>query len=285
MYVPISGAGMNSISTSLIVSLLFVAASYSQPHPIASSLSSSSHLVYGFPGSNGKILDKKYYLISYLPHSKIPEWTAYKLKKADLAGKHERTNDFRPDGQLDEDEQSQLKDYKNSGFARGHSAPAEDFSRSLSAMSSTFVLSNMSPQHGRLNSGKWRVLEKDARLVAQVYDSCWIITGGILSATGLKRGNLGRLKDGSQRAIGINAVAVPTRFYKIIAAMDSDGSLLVWAFMIEHRNKTLPGKVVDYAVSIDSIESLSGLDFFPDLDEEVESRIERTANRLWPVKK
>ena len=79
--------------------------------------------------------------------------------------------------------------------------------------------------------------------------------------------------------IGPDHVAVPTHFYKVILAHDKDGSILMWAFLMEHRNVKLPGKVVDYTVSVDSIEHLSGLDFFKDLPDEIENKLESKTSR------
>jgi endonuclease G len=261
--------------------LLFPQLSLSQPDP---SLLSSPNLIYGFPGTHGKMLDKKYYLISYRADAKVPEWTAYRLLKRDLDGPAKRKDDFREDPELAPGERSKLKDYYKKGFARGHSAPAEDFTRSVTAMSSTFFLSNMLPQHASLNSIKWSQLEAHARDVARELDSCWIYTGSVFNQSAAKHKTLGTTRTGKQKKIGKDSVWVPTHFYKIVLAHDNDGSLLMWAFLMEHRNVKLPGEVTDYAVAVDSIERLTGLDFFKDLPDEIENRLESQVNQLWPIK-
>ena len=248
------------------------------------SILSSANLVYGFPGTHGKMLDRKYYIVSYRTDAKVPEWTSYRLIKGYLDGPIKRTDDFRADQDLTSGERSELKDYSNSGFARGHSAPAEDFTRSLNAMSSTFLLSNMSPQHGSLNSGKWSQLEANVRDVARKLDTCWIYTGTIFKESAAKHRTLGTTRSGWQKKIGKDSVWVPTHFYKIILAHDKDGTILAWAFLMEHRNVKLPGNVVDYAVSVDSIQRLTGLDFFKDLPDETEHKVEAQVNHTWPLK-
>jgi endonuclease G len=243
-----------------------------------------SNIAYGFPGTHGKVIDRKYYVVSYRTDAKVPEWTSYRLVKGDLNGPIKRTDDFRPDLDLSPSERSELKDYAHSGFARGHSAPAEDFSRSQNAMSSTFLLSNMSPQHTSLNSGMWSQLEKNARDVARKFDTCWVYTGTIFKQSAARHQTLGTLRSGRQKKIGKDSVWVPTHFYKVILAHDKDGSILMWAFLMEHRNVKLPGKVVDYAVSVDSIQHLTGLDFFKDLPDDIEHKLEGQTNLAWPVK-
>lgn len=248
------------------------------------SILASPNLIYGFPGTHGKMLDRNYYIVSYRPDAKVPEWTAYRLIKRNLDGPANRKDDFREDTNLEPGDRSKLRDYRGSGFARGHSAPAEDFTRSLSAMSSTFLLSNMSPQHVSLNSGKWSQLESNARDVARELDTCWIYTGAIFRQNAAKHKTLGTTRSGKQKKIGKDSVWVPTHFYKIVLAQDNDGSVLMWAFLMEHRNVKLPGQVVDYAVSVDSIQHLTGLDFFKDLPDEMERRLESQVNHAWPVK-
>lgn len=116
------------------------------------------------------------------------------------------------------------------------------------------------------------------------FDTCWVITGSIFDQLAAKHKTLGVNRSGWQRKIGNDSVWVPTHFYKIILAHDTDGSILMWAFLMEHRNVKLPGKVVDYAVSVDSTETLARLNFFKNLPDTLEHRLEAAANRVWPVK-
>ncbi len=265
----------------LILIVVFLRPAGAQPDE---SILSSPNLKYGFPGTHGRMLDRKYYLVSFRTDAKVPEWTSYRLVKADLGGPVKRTDDFRPDPELAPGERSELKDYVHSGFARGHSAPAEDFTRSMNAMSATFLLSNMSPQHTSLNSGKWSQLEGNVRDVARQFDTCWIYTGTLFKQSAARNKTLGTTRAGRQKEIGRDSVWVPTHFYKIILTHDHDGSILLWAFLMEHRNVKLPGKVVDYAVSVDSIQHLTGLDFFRDLPDGTQRMLEDRPNRAWPVK-
>lgn len=118
---------------------------------------SSPNLIYGFPGSHGKMLDRNYYIVSYDTVAKVPEWTAYRLLKSNLNGPIERTDDFRPDPELASNERSELKDYKYSGFARGHSAPRPGFClvfernvfhiSSLKHVTAAFILEQRQVEH------------------------------------------------------------------------------------------------------------------------------------------
>jgi endonuclease G, mitochondrial len=270
----------------IFVLLLASYLSFGQPQDtdVSKSEAIRTHVPFGFPGSHGQMLDRKYYIVSYRTEAKVPEWTAYRLVKKDLVDRATRTDDFRADTELPAGDRAEKTDYAQSGFAQGHMSPADDFTRSLTAMSSTFLLSNMAPQHGSLNSGKWRTLEGNAQSVARALDTCWILTGTIFDRSASRPRTLGTKPNGSQRTIGKGKVWVPTHYYKIIFAHDADGSPLIWAFMMPHRNAKLPGKVVDYAVSVDSIERLTNLDFFPQLPDDLENRLESGVNKTWPIK-
>ena len=47
-------------------------------------------------------------------------------------------------------------------------------------------------------------------------------------------------------------------------------------FLIEHENSNRP--LYEFVVSVDSIETLTGIDFFPQLRDEIENRIEASSS-------
>ena len=56
-------------------------------------------------------------------------------------------------------------------------AEADAFKRSVEAMKECFLLSNMAPQYGHTNGGRWRVIEGEVRELASNYGDVWIFTG------------------------------------------------------------------------------------------------------------
>ena len=69
------------------------------------------------------------------------------------------------------------KDYKKSGYDKGHLVPAEDMASDCSKMLSTFKYTNCIPQSPKLNRGKWAQMEEEIRKMSYL-DSIQILTGG-----------------------------------------------------------------------------------------------------------
>jgi endonuclease G len=150
-----------------------------------------------------------------------------------------------------------LSDYAGSGYDRGHLCPAEDMSFSIEAMSETFYLSNMSPQDPSFNRGIWSSLEGLVRDWAIAYDSIYVITGPVLTS--------------NKGSIGANKVTVPKYFYKVILDYSQPGIKMI-AFLLPNEKGIL--SLVQYAVTTDSVELVTGIDFFPALPDDIENMLE-----------
>lgn len=211
--------------------------------------------------SNDNIIRHKYYTLSFVSKYRQAEWVAYKLTKemAEKAG--ERSNKFTPDPLLP-DETNENSAYKNSGYDKGHLCPAADMSWSQEAMDETFYYSNISPQQPGFNRNIWKKLEEYVRTWAKEDSIIYVVTGGVLTD------NL--------ETIGAKVkIPVPDYFYKVIyhpSTTDPQGIAFIMA------NKKLDKPVSYYAVSIDSVESLTHIDFFPNLPDKIENKVEKKIN-------
>jgi endonuclease G len=236
----------------------------------------NDNVKYGYPGGRGIVLRKQFYVILFDTTTLVPEWVTYHLTKENLQGNANRGNNFRPDPDLPDGKRSELEDYKNSGFDRGHMAPAADFKRNDEAMSETFFLSNMAPQRPNLNRITWSHLENEVRTLTKKRGSIWIFTGPLY---------LGSLDHKSQpiEHIGPHNVTVPTHFFKVILCEHSDGQREMFAFIMKNQVGKLPGTSKNYIVSVRKVEELSGLNFFHRLPDNEETRLETTAATNWPV--
>ena len=99
---------------------------------------------------------------------------AYVLTKEEIQGDEERSNHFRPDPMVKGDPVV-TKDYSNSGYDRGHMAPAADMKWSEQAMRESFYMTNICPQHHSNNAGDWKDLEELVRDLAVPFAIAFIV--------------------------------------------------------------------------------------------------------------
>ena len=216
-------------------------------------------------GGAGEVYHKKYYSLAYREDAEQAEWVAYRLSRRMLEGKRfPRTDWFEEDRTIASGSAS-YEDYRGSGYSKGHLVPAADMAFSPDAMVETFLMSNISPQSPAFNGGIWRELEELVRDWARDNTSLYIVTGPVLEG-------------GHSEVIGIAEVTVPRYYFKAILDAETPGKKGI-AFLVPNAVSEAP--VMDYAVTIDSVEQVTGLDFFPALDlEDLESEIDTGA---WPV--
>jgi len=128
------------------------------------------------------------------------------------------------------------------------------------AMSETFYLSNMSPQVPAFNRDIWKSLESLVREWAEEDDSIYVVTGGILSE--------------SKGEIGIDRVTVPSKFYKVIYDLTGEKKMIAFILPNEKGMKQLS----EYVVTVDSVQKVTGIDFFPCLPDTLKNRLEETSD-------
>jgi len=172
-------------------------------------------------------------------------WVAYELTREETNAAFKRSNKFRPDP-LVSSLTANDADYSRSGYDKGHLAPAADMGWSSTAMAESFYYSNMSPQVPGFNRGIWKKLEELVRTWAVENTSLLVVTGPVLRK-GLK-------------TIGINHVSVPDWYYKVILDNREPGIKGI-AFLIPNASQGVG--LQSFVVSIDSVESITGIDFFP----------------------
>lgn len=217
------------------------------------------------PSNTGEIIEHDYYTLSYSEEHEQAEWVAYELHERYTNGKSKRKDNFREDDLINTGSAS-LADYKASGYDRGHLLPAADMKFSDKAMSQTFFMSNMSPQHPKLNRVRWKQLEEQVRDWVEKDKHYYVITGPVLTNV-------------SKKKLGENEVSIPTQYYKIIFDY-TEPSIKMIGFLMP--NEECPKDVIDYAVSIDSIEKVTGLDFFLDLPDTMEEELESVVDaKKW----
>lgn len=204
------------------------------------------------------------YTLSYNEEAEQANWVAYKLTRADVSGTATRNNDqFTPDPKV-KTGSAKLEDYRNSGYDRGHLLPSADRKGSEADQAETFYLSNVSPQVNAMNAGIWHQTEELVRDWARHYGKLYVVTGPSLKPMPLER-------------IGGSRVAVPSFFYKVVLLANKKESKMI-AFWIPNKGSRQP--IANYVTTVDEVEELTGLDFFPQIPDKIERHIESHADIL-----
>jgi endonuclease G len=198
------------------------------------------------------------YTVSYNSEWKIPNWVAYELTKEEVDGVIPRKDAFASDPEVPSGKSATTNDYKNSGWDRGHMAPAADMKWSEQAMKESFYFSNICPQNKNLNSGIWKDLEEQVRTLATQKGKLYVVCGPVVSK--------------EPKTIGENKVAIPDAFFKVLLQND-DGEWAAIAFMF--ANESGRKLLSTYAMSVEKIQTITDIDFFPALPDSIEKKIER----------
>src|SRR5690606_10948126 len=119
------------------------------------------------------------YAFSYSEKHEQAEWVAYKLEIDDLGSTNFTRPNFKQDSKV-KTASAHWKNYKKSGYNRGHLCPAADRKKSLELYEETFFTSNIAPQLYEFNSGVWNRLEQKTRYWATKYNGIYVVTGGVL---------------------------------------------------------------------------------------------------------
>ena len=210
--------------------------------------------------TTNQIIEHDFYTLSYNEKYEQAEWVAYHLV---IKGRN--TSNFERPFFIEDPKVSthsaNWKNYKNSGYDKGHLCPAGDMKISKKAFDDTFYTSNISPQLHEFNEGVWNRLEQKARYWSTKYDGLYIVTGGVLNS---------KLK-----TIGKERVAVPEYFYKILLRQNNENYSMI-AFLIPNKKSELP--LYTFVVSVDDIEQKTGIDFFPTLEDQEEGKLEKSSS-------
>jgi endonuclease G len=224
----------------------------------AKAFTCGNHTKHGITSPNDLVeLCREGYAVGYSTEKKIPDWVSYYITANEVARKFERSNDFRPDMELPIDQQAQLADYRGSGYDRGHMAPSATMDATQNRMSESFLLTNMTPQLPEFNRQGWKLLEHFIRELVAKRGELVIITGVICAKP--------------YTTIG-NGVVVPDYFYKIIF---DPVKIEAMAFLVPHM-RIKESQFKQFIVSVDTIEKLTGIDFFSELSSMVEIIMEST---------
>nr|WP_315145327.1 DNA/RNA non-specific endonuclease [uncultured Flavobacterium sp.] len=214
--------------------------------------------------TTNQIVKHEFYTLSYNEKYEQAEWVAYELKKSYVRSSNFERPYFIEDPKV-KTGSADWRNYKKSGYDKGHLCPAGDMEFAVNAYNDTFFTSNISPQKHDFNGGVWNRLEQKVRYWATKYDGVYVITAGVLQP--------------NSKTIGQEQVLVPNYFYKILLD-NSNGQYKMIAFLVANAKSNKP--LYEFVVSVDSIEKMTGIDFFPKLDDKTENSLEKNSDyKVW----
>lgn len=204
------------------------------------------------------------------------KWVAHVITPDIITASNGRSNDFRIDPKIPTgttiEQDYFLKspngegdfNYDGFGYDRGHLAPSADFRWSKTAVSESFYYSNMSPQLADFNRGIWAKLESNLRdyIFKNPESTLYVVTGGFLS------------DDLPVIERSINKVAIPEFFWKV--AIDPKEGRGI-AFLLPNKKPDSP--LESYVTTIDKIEELTGINFYHNLPDDQENKLESDINQ------
>lgn len=221
----------------------------------------SSGFNYLPTSTTGQIIKHNGYALSYSEPHEQAEWVAYSLSGKDIVYTERKRPYFEVDPKV-RTKSAHWRSYKNSGYDRSHLCPAGDRKKTESLYNETFLTSNISPQQHAFNAGIWNTLEQKVRYWAKKYNHLYVISGGVLT-------------DKNLPTIGKDKVAVPKQFYKILLDYTKP-EIKAIAFLFPHKDSKQP--LYEFVVSIDELEQKTGIDFFPELPDTLENKLEASSD-------
>ena len=209
------------------------------------------------------------YIVGYSATRKQPVWAAYRVSDAQRTTHYERPHFFYKDTRLPSEAQVEPTPFPN--FHRGHMVPNFEINTQYGKLAQleTFLMSNISPQKGPLNTGAWARLEK--RIVndyAPTFDHIWVIAGPIFES------------DEGQ----VRGVDIPSHFFMILVDAFGPFNATLDILALKFSQDTPSGAQLNesFIRSVDHLEDVTNLNFFPGFSAQKEEQHERNrASSIW----
>lgn len=221
-------------------------------------------------------------------------WTCYQMHAGNMLKNVSRDDDFKEDTELPSSTRSTLANYKSSGYSRGHLCPSYDRLCSTEQNHQTFYLSNMQPQWQDHNGGQWEDLEGDVQTWAGKCDTLYVVKAGTIDNITLN----GTTQSGVFDFTCNSKLPVPKYFYMALLAYDKSsqdsgdgtyhGTFHAIGIWTKHYNGSqtsnppvsISEESAEY-ITIDELETRTGIDFFCNLPDDIEATVEATKTESY----
>jgi len=208
--------------------------------------------------SDEHIVNYSGFTVSYNHTTLVPNWVAYELTADELVVRYTtKSSNFSRDPNL-KGRQASREDYSRSGWDKGHMAPKADMRWSERSYWESHYFTNICPQNHTLNGGDWNRLEQSVRRWAKYYGRVWVVCGPVFDSC-------------RYGTIGDAEVHVPDAFFKAVL-FPVEGGYGAVAYVMPNNGIRHP--LSHYRMTVDQLEQLTGRDFFPALDDDIEEEVE-----------
>ena len=211
-------------------------------------------------------LQRKGYNVSYNKGLRIPNWVQWTLTADHTYGRYKRKGQaFHEDEDVPSPRATHY-DYMRSGYDRGHMCPSGDNKWDPKAQEESFLLTNICPQNHNLNKYEWNDLEMLCRDWARQYGVVDIVCGPVY------------YKDADRKYIGRNRLPVPDAFFKVVLCRKGTPKAIGFIYPNDGKKRSMS----DCVRTVDEVERITRIDFFPALSDDIENRVEAKANlKAW----
>ncbi|MDR0188398.1 DNA/RNA non-specific endonuclease [Pseudomonas yamanorum] len=225
----------------------------------------------GCPSGGGPLtLNRQAYSLNNNASTKFANWVAYRITKSTPASG--RPRNWQTDPAVPAGETLDPVDYNGANVAlkvdRGHQANLASMA-GVSDWQTLNYLSNITPQKSDLNQGPWARLEDQERNLSQdaAVDEVYVMTGPLYEKF------IGTLP-------GTNKVhTIPSGYWKIVSVGKSpqDG---LYASFIMNQETPKGANFCDYRATVEQIEQRSGLTFWNELPQAVQTALKSKQGQL-----
>ena len=210
------------------------------------------------------------YAIGYDARWHHPRWVAFRFDTETRPTRVKRSGKFTFDPLLAPSERLTGQTYPGKVYDRGHLVASHDRVFSQEANEQTFYMSNMTPQVKQFNQKYWVALERlvqDLGRNNSFADTLYIAKGGAINDP-----------NDFVEVLTVEGKKVPVPRHNYMALLKvKNGTYSSIGFWLENKDYGRAGKkedMVKHAVTIAKLEELTGINFFHNLPDAIEKRIE-----------
>ena len=207
------------------------------------------------------------YSLEWSYKDKANRWTCYQMHSGNNMKNVTRSDDpWKTDTEIPTQYRTYKSDYTNSqDISKGHLCPSQDRLCSETQNEQTFFMSNIQPQWQKHNGGIWLTFENLIRPWSQKCDTLYVVKAATITPDKVYDFKLN------------DKLLMPKYFYMALLQYDKDTdkyeAMALWTV---HEDKSISkADFRKYAITIDELEERTGIDFFCNLPDDIEDKVER----------